>query len=84
MLDGPDQDGLVDRVFPDDVDRSDEVPALVSETLDERTGVVFVGDQRETTGRYGLVLRPMYSASAASISSMAFSQRRMYSSSSWG
>ena len=40
VLDGPDQEGLVDRVFPDHVDRWDDVPAFVSETLDEGTGDV--------------------------------------------
>ena len=38
VLEGPDQEGLVDRVFTDDVDRLDDVPAFVSETLDEGSG----------------------------------------------
>src|SRR5262249_3015737 len=36
LLDGPDQDRLVDRALAEDVDRPDDVPTLVSEALDER------------------------------------------------
>ena len=76
VLDGPGHQRLVDRVLAEDVDGSDDVPAAAAETLDERTSDVLVGDERETTGHYGLALRRRYSALAASISSTAFSDRR--------